>query len=230
MQGFFLGYFEDGVYEENNFKVLVHYLKSWFAVDCIVVVPDWIMKLLDDDGAGTWGELGKILKGARAIRVMRLLRLAKLQRIVLMVFDQIQSEYTFIVVNLLKMLLCVLVLNHLIACAWYGLARAVDLSGGRNWISVAGIMDESLPYRYLTALHWSLTQFTPAGMDISARNELERLFFNCGPFLRHDCLFFHCCQHYGIHDQSAQHEGGPTKAVLGSAPLFETARYPEGVV
>lgn len=29
--------------------------------------------------------------------------------------------------------------------------------------------------RYLTSLHWSLTQFTPASMDVSARNEWERV-------------------------------------------------------
>merc|ERR1712137_872149 len=163
-QGFFLGFFKDGEYVEDNSKVLINYFKTWFLVDCVVVLPDWSQKLLDDEQAVTWGELGKILKGARAIRVMRLLRLAKLQRIVNLAFDRIQSEYTFVILNLLKMLLCVLVMNHLIACAWYGLARAYE--DERNWVSVAQMTDEALEYKYLTSLHWSLTQFTPAGMDI----------------------------------------------------------------
>lgn len=38
------------------------------------------------------------------------------------------------------------------------------------------LTDETLEYKYLTSLHWSLTQFTPAGMDISARNSFERVF------------------------------------------------------
>lgn len=38
-------------------------------------------------------------------------------------FDKVESEYAIIVVNLLKVLLPVLSLNHLIACAWYGLVR-----------------------------------------------------------------------------------------------------------
>jgi len=116
------------------------------------------------------------LKGARAIRVMRLLRLAKLQRIVNIVFDKVQSEYMFIVINLLKLLLFVLVLNHLIACAWYGLAKAIGDKMPTNWILTAEMIDDPIIYKYLTSLHWSLTQFTPAGMDISARNSVERLF------------------------------------------------------
>merc|ERR1712007_344274 len=60
------------------------------------------------------------------------------------------------------------------ACAWYWLAIAVG--GEETWIAKAGMLDDELDYKYLTALHWSLTQFTPAGMDISARNALERIF------------------------------------------------------
>jgi len=175
-QGFFLGFFREGEYVEDNCKVLLNYLKSWFLVDCIVVFPDWIMKILKGEQSGPWGELGKILKGARAIRVMRLLRLAKLQRIVNIVFDKIDSEYAFIVVNLMKLLLFVLVLNHLIACAWYGLAMALAGQTDTNWVETAQMSDDPIIYKYLTSLHWSLTQFTPAGMDISARNSPERLF------------------------------------------------------
>merc|ERR1712007_337666 len=142
LQGFFLGYFEDSIYVEDQLLVLRHYFKTWFLVDCIVVLPDWITKLIDGDGAGVWGEVGKLLKAARVIRVLRLLRLAKLQRILNMAFDRIQSEYTFVILNLLKMLMCVLIMNHLIACAWYGLARAFE--DEINWVSVGQLTDETL--------------------------------------------------------------------------------------
>jgi len=45
-----------------------------------------------------------------------------------------------------------------------------------NWILTADMGEDPIIYKYLTSLHWSLTQFTPAGMDISARNSPERLF------------------------------------------------------
>merc|ERR1719414_1890261 len=93
-----------------------------------------------------------------------------------LMYDLIQSEHTFICLNLIKMLLTVLVLNHLIACVWYLIGRLTMESGIRNWIVVGRVEDEELSYRYLTSLHWSLTQFTPASMDISARNLWERIF------------------------------------------------------
>merc|ERR1719223_1033147 len=49
-------------------------------------------------------------------------------------------------------------------------------SNVRNWIEVARVEDTTLMYKYTTSLHWSLTQFTPASMDVSARNVFERVF------------------------------------------------------
>eukprot|EP00811_Abedinium_folium_P002270 NODE_1207_length_2560_cov_11.656391.p1 GENE.NODE_1207_length_2560_cov_11.656391~~NODE_1207_length_2560_cov_11.656391.p1 ORF type:complete len:557 (-),score=106.65 NODE_1207_length_2560_cov_11.656391:661-2331(-) len=175
-QGFFLGYFENGEYVNNNLKVVRHYLTSWFIVDCIVVVPDWVTKAMPSDGNEAYGDIGKILKGARAVRSIRLLRLLKLQRLIHKMYDMIESEHTFIFVNLLKLLGSVLVLNHLIACLWYLLGRYGVDENMSNWITHSNLSHRSMPFKYTTSLHWSLTQFTPAGMDVNARNTLERVF------------------------------------------------------
>eukprot|EP00811_Abedinium_folium_P029242 NODE_458_length_3028_cov_12.264736.p1 GENE.NODE_458_length_3028_cov_12.264736~~NODE_458_length_3028_cov_12.264736.p1 ORF type:complete len:743 (+),score=139.82 NODE_458_length_3028_cov_12.264736:195-2231(+) len=175
-QGFFLGYFQKGEYINTNLKVLRHYLTSWFIVDCIVVIPDWVTKILDDADNEAYGDIGKIVKGARAVRAIRLLRLLKLRRLVHTMYDMIESEHTFIFVNLLKLLGSVLVLNHLIACLWYLLGSYGVNEDLSNWISHSSLSQRSLPFKYTTSLHWSLTQFTPAGMDVNARNTLERIF------------------------------------------------------
>jgi hypothetical protein len=70
----------------------------------------------------------------------------------------------------------VLLLSHLIACAWFLIGRVCLENSVRNWIAVAGVEDASWSYKYLTSLHWSLTQFTPASVDISARNVPERIY------------------------------------------------------
>jgi len=183
MQGFFLGYYtRDGKYVCSRRAVLAHYLRTWFSVDVLVVGPDWTVRVLvwkdqtmeiDENNAG---DLGKILKAARAIRVMRLLRLLKLQRIVHAMYDMIESEYWFVVVNLTQLLLFVLVLNHVIACVWYSIGVHGMQRQQRNWIEVSNTNDFGLWFRYTTSLHWSLTQFTPASMDVSARNIQERTF------------------------------------------------------
>merc|ERR1719277_307460 len=48
--------------------------------------------------------------------------------------------------------------------------------GLSNWVDVGGVAGSDVFYLYTTSLHWSLTQFTPASMDISARNFSERVF------------------------------------------------------
>eukprot|EP00812_Abedinium_dasypus_P009471 NODE_315_length_1676_cov_699.497841.p1 GENE.NODE_315_length_1676_cov_699.497841~~NODE_315_length_1676_cov_699.497841.p1 ORF type:complete len:410 (-),score=101.64 NODE_315_length_1676_cov_699.497841:429-1658(-) len=117
-----------------------------------------------------------ILKGARAVRAIRLLRLLKLQRLVNKMYDMIENEATFIFVNLLKLLGSVLVLNHIIACLWYMLGRYGVTEDSNNWIAHSNILHRTLSFKYTTSLHWSLTQFTPAGMDVSAKNTYERIF------------------------------------------------------
>lgn len=173
----FTGYYAEGELVMEHCRIISNYLKTWFAVDCIVVIPDWIMTLMGSttNVAG----LGRLLRAARAVRVLRLLRLLKLQKLINAFYDMIESEYMFIVVNLAKLLLFILVLNHLVACCWFFVGSIGRGSGGTNWLEDAGktpVADEDLAWKYTTALHWSITQFTPASMDISATNTGERVF------------------------------------------------------
>eukprot|EP00929_Paragymnodinium_shiwhaense_P080101 TRINITY_DN41752_c0_g1_i1.p1 TRINITY_DN41752_c0_g1~~TRINITY_DN41752_c0_g1_i1.p1 ORF type:complete len:493 (-),score=95.14 TRINITY_DN41752_c0_g1_i1:97-1575(-) len=169
-----LGFYTKGRYVNSHRQIWLNYLKTWFVVDLIVVGPEW-MSIIAGSG-DIFGGASRMLKTVRAVRVLRLLRLLKLQRIINMLYDMLESEYTFIVVNLAKLLLSVSVMNHLIACAWFLLGRFCMENDIRNWIEVGGVEKETLGYKYTTSLHWSLTQFTPASMDISARNVYERIF------------------------------------------------------
>lgn len=85
---------------------------------------------------------------------------------------------------MLSLILFIVSVNHVIACCWFGVSEAEHLNGRNAWISsnvfndterLAGD-DMALGYAYTTALHWSLTQFTPASMEIVPRNTSERTF------------------------------------------------------
>jgi len=177
IQGFFLGYYSKGEVIMHNKKIIVNYLKTWFIVDAVVVIPEWTMMFLPSSEDGTdVGDLGRIAKFARVARVLRLLRLLKMKKLLETLVDRIESEYTFILSNLLFLMCFVLVLNHVIACLWYLIGRVTMGQGLTNWVDVGKVKGEKISYLYATSLHWSLTQFTPASMDISARNLWERLF------------------------------------------------------
>jgi len=178
LQGFFLGYFADGQVITDNRMVLCNYLRTWFLVDVVVVVPEWIMVFLNNLAAGELGDIGKLSKIARVARVLRLLRLLKMKKLMETVMDNIESEYAFIMFNLAHLLCFVMVLNHVIACLWYLVARLTQAEGHDNWVDHYKIQEnnDDISFLYATSLHWSLTQFTPASMDISARNIWERWF------------------------------------------------------
>jgi len=180
LQGFVLGYYKNGHYVTSHWQILKHYFMTWFIIDVIVVVPEWYgqidngFRLNSKEGNQISGFMS-VFKGARVFRMIRLVRLLKLQRIINMLYDIIESEYTFIFVNLFKLLIFVLVFNHAIACAWYEVGKYPP-PGKPSWVQVGLDSQDTIMYNYTTALHWSLTQFTPASMDVSAKNVYERTF------------------------------------------------------
>lgn len=175
LQAPFVGiYSKGGRYITSHRWLLFHYLRTWFVVDLIVVGPELLTKAVGSGDSS--GSLGRMFKSIRGFRVLRLLRLAKLQRLINCLYDMLESEYTFTMVNLAKLLVSVGVLNHVIACLWFWIGNTCMQESIRNWIEEAKAEFEDLPYQYTTSLHWSMTQFTPASMDISARNVWERIF------------------------------------------------------
>jgi len=157
-------------------RICWRYLTTWFVVDMCIVVPEWWVALTDADGGNNIAGLGRIFRAIRGFRVLRLLRLFKLQRIKDRFYDSIETEWAFIISTLVRLLVFILLLNHVVACAWYHIGTLGRRGGLPNWIDYATLADEDLDYQYTTSLHWSLTQFTPASMDVSARNVPERVF------------------------------------------------------
>jgi len=104
------------------------------------------------------------------------MRMLKFKGMINRVYDIIQSEYTFIIVNLSQLLGVVLLLNHVLACGWYAVGLHYWTDNRESWFDSRDIMNYPLQYRYATSIHWSLTQFTPAGMGISASNFGERIY------------------------------------------------------
>jgi len=81
-----------------------------------------------------------------------------------------------------------LMLSHLIACFWYLLGTFPVDSPSWVWASQERYMQQygEQPgkwYFYFTALHWSVTQFTPASMEVTPRNSWERVYNLCTIFI-----------------------------------------------
>jgi len=177
----FVGFVKDGVTVMLPPKILLNYVQTWFLVDVLVTVPDWIFTiamLASPSGSqinAHEAESGrKLLRVLRLVRMVRLLRLLKLRNVQQLLSEMITSEYLQILVNIVQMIVALLVINHAIACLWYLIS--LQHAGDDKWLVVHEMEDSSWGYQYLTSFHWSITQFTPASMHIQPQNIGERLF------------------------------------------------------
>jgi len=170
------GYVDKGVTIMEPKRIWKKYIRSWLSLDLIIVVPDWIFTVASSEDHHTTERFLRIL---RIVRLARLIRLAKLSRAVSRIRDRIDSEHMFILANIAKLIIMLLMVNHGLACLWYMIGDFGAKHSLENWIGKGSKQDFhplSVEYRYFTALHWSLTQFTPASMSVQPQNVYERSF------------------------------------------------------
>jgi len=167
---FMTGYHTAGVVEMRLRKIARKYLGGWFLFDLSVAAVDLVFIFL---GTTTIVRIGKVKRFLRMIRTLRLMRSVKMSVKMSQVIAGFRSERLRILVNTLVLALSILSLNHYFACGWYYVGITSDFES--NWV-FRNAYDEGIGMRYATALHWSFTQFTPAGMEIHPNNLTERVY------------------------------------------------------
>mmetsp|Transcript_48812 Transcript_48812/g.128722 ORF Transcript_48812/g.128722 Transcript_48812/m.128722 type:complete len:956 (+) Transcript_48812:190-3057(+) len=173
---FLCGYQTEKDIEMDPLKIAMHYIKGWFPLDMLLVLSDIIVTTVLDETA-SFLRFGKSI--SRGMRVVRMIRLVKLRRIMADIMDRIPSEYARTLLRVLKLLMFIIMLNHYIACGWFWLGTSLQDSQSMTWVLRSMNEDSSIWYFYVTSLHWSLTQFTPASMEVVPTNRVERTYSVC---------------------------------------------------
>ncbi|CAK9049794.1 unnamed protein product [Durusdinium trenchii] len=173
------GYVSEGAIVTSPWRIFKNYMRTWFILDLAVCGPDWVstfVEIYSTDFTSDPGGVNRLLRSLRVVRTVRLLRLVKLKRILATIKDRITSEAVFILLNICKLILLLLLVNHFIAATWYLVGTVFEET--HNWVDEYKMRKDQagLGYRYSTSLHWSLTQFTPASMDVHPQNVWERYF------------------------------------------------------
>jgi len=182
----FVGYFQgDGELVMSFRKVVWKYATSWMLLDVLVVLVDWLTVgfiMFGDDAPQVLDSLGvvRISKLARVARVLRLLRVLRVRRVkglLRSIEDQIGSEKTAIGMSLVEKIMSIVVINHVLACLWFGVGKAgnADELGNVPWIVHYDLVDKPWSYQYLGSLHWSITQFTPGSSSVQPQTNTERV-------------------------------------------------------
>mmetsp|Transcript_26070 Transcript_26070/g.57426 ORF Transcript_26070/g.57426 Transcript_26070/m.57426 type:complete len:880 (+) Transcript_26070:138-2777(+) len=178
---FVVGYHLGGTTEMRPLKIAEHYMRTFFALDLIVVSLDWVNAYL----AYEQGEnLMFAMMVPRLLRVMKVARLFRIMKVAALVEQTrffIHSELLMTFIKVLKFLVSITIINHFVAFAWYGIGKYCRNQGMSTGTWVNELQEKSAQqldwdYYYTTALHWSLTQFTPASMEVVPCNTLERIF------------------------------------------------------
>jgi len=178
------GYLQNGVLVMSPWLIFKRYLSRTIFLDLVTLVPDWVVTIVSVFSTGSDFQEARLLRALRAFRLTRLVRIVKLRWLMEVVRDYLDSEYASIMFEISKMMGLLLVINHVLACAWYGFSL-VGIELGWNTWSADNVLnygkdmehqEYSWVYDYLTCLHWSLCQFTPASMEVQPANPLERGF------------------------------------------------------
>lgn len=159
----------EGLVEMRLQHIARHYIRSWFSIDLIIAAGDWLTLVLNTFR----GQVLRVGKAStRTLRALRLFRLPKVGIAINELLGSINSEKMSTVIGVLRLLVLITIVNHYIACLWWWLSQQTEQ---RSWQDEF-LPEPSLGYAYSTALHWALTQFTPASMEVVPVNVYERIF------------------------------------------------------
>lgn len=166
--------------EYRHKRIVVHYLRGWFTVDILSILP--------------FGHLGLILnsdalKGMKIVKVVRLLRLLKLMRILKAsrVFRRIElnMSVTYHKLSLLKFFIILILMSHWLACMWALSLTLVEKSDNiPRWVdsfaelekNVAVKTEDSVWKKYIASLYFTSYTITSVGYgDIGPQNIVERI-------------------------------------------------------
>ncbi|CAE8602678.1 unnamed protein product [Polarella glacialis] len=159
---------------------------SWLLFDSIMVLVNWLAVVLTIFAATECYYLSHIgspkllrfVSSFRFLRVPRFIFKSKAGFLALLE-EHGGSKRVRIIFGIAGMLVFIVLTNHLIACAFYGIATIPGLDN--NWAYYAFELTgrTSMLYRYSTSMHWAIGLFHTSGSDILPTNSPERIFVQC---------------------------------------------------
>ncbi|CAE6952079.1 AKT2 [Symbiodinium sp. CCMP2592] len=170
-----------GFVEMRIRNIAWNYLTHWFVADLSMIVIDAVSLFAMEDDAL---EALTLLRLLRNIRLLRLLKMSDRFTLLREIFSSLEYElewtsvYLATFMGIVQHLGVIALLCHFTGCAWYGLGgmTSTDATWVKEHSELRGSDYGSVIYFYATSVHWSLTQFTPAAMDVVATNTPERIF------------------------------------------------------
>ena len=177
-------YSAEGILVTSGRLVARHYLRTWFAVDAVSVLPlAAIVAAATGDGerlAET--NVFQLTEGERLLGLVGLISLLRLFRVV-RIYRKLQAHIS-LNQNLLKLFrlgLVILMLAHYMACGWFFISSMEEAKGRETWIAAYHAIDAPVSDQFAASLYWSIATITTVGYgDIVPETRNERIFVVIG--------------------------------------------------
>ncbi|CAJ1386274.1 unnamed protein product [Effrenium voratum] len=177
---FIVGYYDAGNLIIDLRMTCKMYMIGWFPFDLMLISIDWTIAALTlADGSDNNMGVLRLSRVVRGLRFLRLVRVGTVRSgsIIEQLEEHITSPGTMIRYNLAKLIIRLVLTNHVIACLWYGLASVEsDGEAPRNWVTEYGMQGHTVPDLYAVSLHWALVQLGVGQTNIEAVTLAERIF------------------------------------------------------
>jgi potassium voltage-gated channel Eag-related subfamily H protein 7 len=162
---------ERGGWVIDHTLIAQHYLKGWFTIDLVSILPfDTLGLVMQND---TFSQL-KIMRAIRLLRLAKLLRIVRGSRIIKRLQSQIGISYA--AQTLIKFCVMILTVAHWLACAWgivIGIEENKHLGQALNWATehrsadmdggIYSVIKEDPFAVYLASLYWAVMTVTTIG-------------------------------------------------------------------
>lgn len=176
--GALTGFYRKGTLILEIRKSAWQYLVTWGTFDFGLVIMGWLFIFLDlvEDGSEqadliAWS---RTLRAIRFLRFVRVLRWLKLRGVTEAFKELFHSNTAFFYYSLVSAGVRLLILNHLLACCWWGVAL---MSPDQNWARDSGLWQAPVLDQYLTSLNWSFAMLGVGLSSVKTTNTLEIAFF-----------------------------------------------------
>ena len=183
----------DGILVDDQRVVGMHYIRTWFLLDLISVVPiGYFAHHLGDHVNPNWFRINHMLKLTSVLRVPHLLKLARLPALLDRVMRSESSLLHPSLISLVGMIAMILLTGHLVACIFHGITYSLP-ERALSWLqSYTFNLNKNAPsdgellipsqFRHLTvfqayqtALYWAFTTMATVGYgDVVPANDKER--------------------------------------------------------
>ena len=168
------GFYNKGKLVMNHKEIVVNYLCSWFILDFISTLPyEYITSLsIMETDKDIIGSINMI----KYLKVFRLIRIIKAKQVMSVFYDLLVTDIGHAIFSFLELTVILLIMAHVLACVFHGLAKNQVESREANWLVRQNLIDSSIEERYINSLYWAFTTMTTVGYgDIIPTNSMERI-------------------------------------------------------